>query len=149
MSKEVNLNKSLYKTELVFLKLLLPIMGLSYAVTSCASFIPFAINPYIQIIAHFFGMFLAPMIFMLISSYVFKFCEYHRLFIYYIIVDELLRQIDWYFRLPISNESMYKIHVWLTAVFVIAFIILFIYKKYKSNLKVCKDDTKNNKKSSC
>jgi hypothetical protein len=39
----------------------------------------------IPILASIAGMSLIPLIFMYISSYVFKFCEYHRMFLHYIV----------------------------------------------------------------
>ena len=79
------------------------------------------------------------MVFLLISSKVFKFCSYHRLFIYYVLVDELLLLTDWYFKIPISNEAICHIHFGIAIVFLSLAIGIFIYKKFKGNIKICKD----------
>ena len=140
MNKD-NLNKTLYETEIAFLKLLLPIMGISYML-NCLGYYW---SSWIQIATHFLGLVVAPMVFMLISSYVFKFCSYHRLFIYYIIIDELLRLIDWYFGIPISNKAIADVHLALAFIFIALALGLFIHKRRKDKLKICKD-VKNNKK---
>ena len=141
MSREDTLNKTLYKAEIAFLKLLLPIMGFSYLLNSLASYF----SSGVQIVTHYLGLVIAPMVFMLISSYVFKFCTYHRLFIYYIIVDELLLLTDWYFHIPISNKAICIVHFIIAGVFLSLAIGMFIYKKVKGNLKVCKDVTNHKK----
>ena len=68
MSREEFLNKTLYKTELVFLKLLLPIMAFSYLLNSLACY--FSVG--VQLVTHYLGLVVAPMIFLLISSKVFS-----------------------------------------------------------------------------
>lgn len=57
----------------------------------------------VQVMLHYMGLVLAPLLFMYLSSHVFKFCSYHRLFIYYITIVELLNIVDWYFIIPFDT----------------------------------------------
>lgn len=50
----------------------------------------------IPILASIAGMSLIPLIFMYISSYVFKFCEYHRMFLHYIAVNDIINIYEVY-----------------------------------------------------
>lgn len=40
------------------------------------------------------------LMFLYLSSYVFKFCEYHRMFLHYIVVCNVIDTIDVYYGLP-------------------------------------------------
>lgn len=70
-------SKNLYKVELYLLKIMLMVIALAYLVNTVSSY--FGVD--IPILASIAGMSLIPLIFMYISSYVFKFCEYHRMFL--------------------------------------------------------------------
>lgn len=73
-------SKNPYKVELYLLKIMPMVIALAYLVNTVSSY--FGVD--IPILASIAGMSLIPLIFMYISSYVFKFCEYHRMFLHYI-----------------------------------------------------------------
>lgn len=81
-----------------------------------------------QIGTHYIGLFLAPMMYLYMSSIVFKFCWYHRLFIWYMLLSEGLTITDWYFRIPISNEAICMVQFAIAAAFVLGVIIYYITK---------------------
>lgn len=62
------------------------VIALAYLVNTVSSY--FGVD--IPILASIAGMSLIPLIFMYISSYVFKFCEYHRMFLHYIAVNDII-----------------------------------------------------------
>ena len=68
-------SKNLYKVELYLLKIMPMVIALAYLVNTVSSY--FGVD--IPILASIAGMSLIPLIFMYISSYVFKFCEYHKI----------------------------------------------------------------------
>ena len=82
-----------------------------------------------QVVIHFIGLVLAPLLFMYLSSHVFKFCSYHRLFIYYVIIVELLNVVDWYFTIPYDNPIITIIHDIVTVLLFIGIAIQLIVKK--------------------
>ena len=79
-------SKNLYKVELYLLKIMPMVIALAYLVNTVSSY--FGVD--IPILASIAGMSLIPLIFMYISSYVFKFCEYHRMFLHYIAVNDII-----------------------------------------------------------
>lgn len=132
------INKSLYKVDLFLLKLLPMIMCAGYLIASYgATFqITSGFGIVLQIVSHYLGLVLAPMLFMYISSHVFKFCNYHRMFIHYILVMNLMNVTNWYFRIPISNELYNSIQHWITIVF--GLIAIGMYIKKRRQIKLCK-----------
>lgn len=131
MGKE-DINKNLYKITLVVLKFLPMTVAFSFMLnTLCAYYqVPF------QIVTHYLGITIAPLLFMYLTSTVFHFCNYHRIFIHYIAIVELFNLTDWYFGIPISNKDICLIHIWVSIVFIICAIIMYINKK--KQIKICK-----------
>ena len=78
---------------------------------------------------HYIGLVFAPLLFMYLSSHIFSFCSYHRLFIYYVIFVELLNIIDWYFFIPFDNQIIVIIHNILDSLLIIGIIMQFIIKR--------------------
>lgn len=137
-------SKSLYKLDLFLLKLLPVIMSFSYIFNlTCAYY-----ECDFQAFPHFLGITLPPLIFMYISSYVFKFCSYHRMFIHYITFVECLCIIDYYWGIPVSDKFICEAHYIITYIFMGAALILYIKKKREDNLKLCKNVTNNKETSS-
>lgn len=89
----------------------------------------FLMNTILQVIIHLIGLVIAPISFMYISSYVFQFCNYHRMFIHYITLSELIDVIDYYFNIPLSDIIMSKIRLIVGIVFLIIAIIMYIKKR--------------------
>lgn len=82
-----------------------------------------------QVIVHFIGLVLAPLLFMYLSSHVFRFCSYHRLFIYYVGAMELLNVVDWYTFMPLNNSITGTIHTIINWLLFIGIGIHFILKR--------------------
>lgn len=70
-----------------------------------------------------------PYLFLLVSSFVFKFCKYHRMMIYYIGVTETLSWIDYYKAMPISDN------VYFVILFIILGIFIFLTTYFKIKRK--------------
>ena len=130
------LNKDLYKVDLFLLKLLPVIMVISHIIASYGAIFQVVSGAaiIIQIVSHYLGLVIAPIAFMYISSHVFQFCNYHRMFIHYIAVIELMNVTNWYFRIPITNELYNGIQVTITIVFAILAIIMYIKKRRQIRL---------------
>lgn len=71
------------------------------------------------------GMSLLPWIFMYVAATVFKFCAYHKMFLYYILVVDIINIADYYFGIPIGDLELFMIHGAITGVTL--FIILYLY----------------------
>ena len=68
-------------------------------------------------------------LFMIIASFAFRFCIWHRLPIYYSMILHLLSAIDYYFNIGITNSIILFIIILIT----IIFIILGMYLKNRYN----------------
>lgn len=66
-------------------------------------------------------------IFFYISSYVFRFCEYHRMFIHYNTIMWILNIYDMYIGVPLDDRGLLSIYLIVTGIFL--FIILYLYVK--------------------
>lgn len=135
MSTENNLkSKELYKLTLSTLKLLPMIMCFSYLIM----FVLANTIEDLVIIPHILGTVIAPLAFLYLTSYVFKFCAFHRMFIHYYAFIELLNVTDYYIRIPISDEAITTLHDSVTIVFLVLVVITYIIKFKKDKcLKQC------------
>ena len=126
---ETTLSKTLYKSTLVLLKVLPMIMAFSYLVM----FVLANTIESLVIVPHIIGTVIAPLVFLYLTSYVFKFCAFHRLFIHYYTFVELLNVTDYYIRIPISDKAITTLHDSVTIVFLILAVVTYIikYKKDK------------------
>lgn len=144
MKNELLQTKELYKADLFLLKLLPFIMAVSHVISTYCALLELntGIIFAMQIISHYLGLVLAPMMFMYISSKVFQFCNYHRMFIHYILILELMNVTNWYFKVPISNLLWNNIQDAITIGFFIAAIVMYITKKRQT--KLCKNAEPSN-----
>lgn len=139
MDKDILINKQLYKVDLFLLKLLPVLMcgGLIIASYGATFQITAEFGIILQIVSHYVGLVMAPIMFMYISSYVFKFCNYHRMFIHYIAIIELMNVTNWYFKIPITNDLYNGIQITITITFLLLAIGMYLYKR--KQLKLCKE----------
>jgi hypothetical protein len=126
-------SKLLYKILLLLLKYIPLIIGLFYMINTITAYIGIDL----PILSNIAGMSLLTWLFMYIAAIVFKFCIYHRMFLYYILVTDIINIIDYYYNIPISNFNILMIHSSITCICL--FLILFFYvKSYKK--RVTKDN---------
>ena len=123
MEKEVNLNKVSYKLMLLVLKVLPILCSLGYSINIILSYFDIDIT-WIGYIIH---VSLVPLIFIYISSIVFKFCAYYKVFIYYIGINEILNILDYNELLPISDKGLFILNLFIIALML--FILLYIHVK--------------------
>jgi hypothetical protein len=121
--EDVRRNKLLYKTEILVIKVLPILISLLYFIGTTLSC--FSID--VSIITYLSGMSLIPLLFMYLSSYVFNFCEYHRMFLHYILFNIILNCIDWYIGIPLNNRQFLGLFLIVSCIFL--FVILYLYLK--------------------
>lgn len=121
MAVEGNLKSSLYKLEIVIIKVLPFIIA--------ALYILFTILDYIEICSTLVNyiVYLMFFLFLYVSSYVFKFCEYHRMPIHYALGINLINVYDIYIGIPVDNYSMFGIYSIFTGIAI--FITVYLYVK--------------------
>ena len=116
-------NKSLYKIELYLLKVMPMLIAAIYLINTVLSYYDIIL----PVLSYIGGLSLILLVFMYISSYVFRFCMFHRMFIHYNTLMWLLNIYDMYIGIPVNDRGLLSIYLIITTVFM--FIILHIYVK--------------------
>lgn len=132
MGVEVNSlrSKHLYKIELYLLKVMPMLLAVIYLMSTVLSYYDIIVPA----LSYIGGLSFIPLIFMYISSYVFRFCSYHRMFLHYIVINDSINLIDYYYTLPISDWNLFIVHMSIAGTSL--FIILYLYvKHHKQNTK--------------
>lgn len=139
MVKEGNLrSKSLYKLLLIMLKYIPILIALFYMVNTITAYIRIDI----PVLSNIAGMSLFTWIFMYLSAIVFKFCFYHKMFLYYILITDIINIINYYIGIPITDFELLMLHSMIIGI--LLFIVLYVYvKNYKRFIN------KNNKRYRC
>lgn len=126
MEKEEKLNKSLYRIELYLIKVIPMVLSGIALLNTVLSY--FYID--VPLLSYLGGVSVLTIAFLYLSSYVFKFCAYHRMFIHYITLNWVLNIIDYYIGIPLDNKELFMMYMIITGIFL--FIVLYL------KLKVCK-----------
>lgn len=121
-------NKSLYKTLLILLKYIPIIIALFYIVNTLGAL--FGID--LPVLNNIAGMSLLTWVFMYLAALVFKFCIYHRMFLYYILVTDIINIIDYYIGIPVDSYGIVMIHS--VVIGILLFIILYFYVKHNKKV---------------
>ena len=106
------------------LKYIPMLISFIYAVNTFAVFVGIDI-PAANNIA---GMSLLTWIFIYIATIVFKFCIYHRMFLYYILIVDIINITDYYIGIPISDYNLFILYSIIT----IISLFLILYFKIKN-----------------
>lgn len=123
-------NKDLYKIKLYLLKTMPMLLAAIYLVNTVLSYYDIII----PVLSYIGGLSFIPLVFMYISSYVFRFCSYHRMFLHYIVINDLINLTDYYYTLPISDWGLFILHMSIAGVSL--FVILYLYVKgHSKNVK--------------
>ena len=124
MGVEGNLkSKRLYKVQLYTLKIIPMIMAFVSLLNSVLSY--FGID--LPIFSYICSCSVVTLVFLYLSSYVFLFCNYHRMFLHYVVVTWFINIIDLYIGIPISDLSYLCLQMIIAGISL--FIILYMYVK--------------------
>lgn len=123
MDVEANLNKALYKIQLYLIKVIPMVMAFISLVNTVFSYYDIDL----PILSYIGGYSILTIVFLYLTSYVFKFCEYHRMFIHYIVVNWALNIYDAYIGIPLNDRGLLITYLTITGIFL--FIILHLYVK--------------------
>lgn len=123
VGESLKINRLYYKLFIIILKYIPVIIALCYVLNTVTAIFGIYIEP----LSNIAGMSLLTWIFLYIATYVFRFCMYHRMFLWYILVDDLLNIADYYYELPIETCNLLMIYNSIIGIFL--FIILYLYVK--------------------
>ena len=90
------------------------------------------------ILSYLGGTSIFTLIFLYLSSYVFKFCSYHRMFLHYVLITWIINITDYYIGIPIDDLEYLCLQLIVAGISL--FIILYLY--VKNNKKAA---TRNNR----
>ena len=132
MAVEASLrSKYLYKIEVSIMKYIPFLIAGIYFINTFLSL--FGIEA--VVCSYIAGLSFLPWLFLLLSSFVFRFCSYHRVPLYYIIVNDVINITDEYVGIPIDNKWYIILHLIL---FSLCFITVFTLRKKCNNDKSTK-----------
>lgn len=119
------MDRLLYKITVIVLKILPMLLAFITLLNSILSYF----NIDLVIISYIGGVSLIPILFIYITSYTFKFCEYHRMFLHYIVVTWIINIIDLYIGIPINDLKYLCLQMIIAGISL--FLILYFYLKRK------------------
>lgn len=117
-------SKTLYKVEIGLLKIIPMVLAGIYLSNTILSYF---LDIDLIILSYIGGISLLPLIFLYLSSYVFRFCIYHRVFLHYITINELILILDTHIGLPISDLEYFCLQMSIFGISL--FLILYLYVK--------------------
>ena len=118
-------NKTLYRIFLIFLKIIPMLMAGLFLLNTVLSY--FDID--YSIISYLAGVGFIPWLFIMVASYTLRFCEYHRMFLWYILMNNIVCWIDDNFGLPVSDRGYLVLHFIIAGIFM--FLVLYFHQKCK------------------
>ena len=121
-----SLSKPLYKIEMGILKVIPMLLAGCYFLNTTLSYF----NIDTPLFSYIGGMSLLPLLFVYLSSFVFRFCVYHRMFLYYIFVSDCISYYDLYIGIPVGNRELFVFNESIAGLFLFG----ILYLKFK----VCK-----------
>jgi len=120
-----SVNKYQYKLLLGFLK----VLPMLLAICNCA-------NTYLSfygldapILSYIGGISFTGWLFIYIAAIVFKFCIYHRMFLYYVLFNNFFTIYEFQYGIPLSDAAFIRVYSFITGIFL--FLILFYYRREK------------------
>ena len=123
---ENGVGKVLYKIELLLIKVIPFIIMFCYALNN----ILYYFDIEVIFLSTFSGLSILTWIFLYISSFVFKFCIYHRLPLYYILTIDTINYYDYLIGLPISDKRLFILDIIIIGIFLL-FIVYFKFKQHE------------------
>ena len=120
--------RSEYKLLIIVLKFIPMLTALCYMSSTIFNYFGYNIEP----LSNFGGMSLLTWLFIYLASIVFNFCSYHRVFLWYIFIDDIFNIIDYYITIPISTDSILMLHNILIGITL--FTVLILYVKDNKNI---------------
>lgn len=122
------LSRNLYKVLLLILKVIPMLCALGCLLNTILAYVGIDV----PVLSYIGSMSVLTWTFILIASFVFKFCIYHRIFLYYILIIDVIDTIDYYIGIPISDYNLLVLHIIITGT--ILFLILYFYVRNHKNI---------------
>jgi hypothetical protein len=112
-----------YKYFLGFLKIIPMLIAILYLINSILSYF----NIDLIIWSLLGGLSVLPWLFIYMASFALRFCAYHRMFLYYVLVVDVINYIDYYYGIPFTDKYMFVLHIIVAGLFL--FLVLYFHQK--------------------
>lgn len=119
--------RRLYKSVIVAIRIIPMLLAAVAVLNTVLSY--FGIDA--PILSYIGGVSLFPLVFLYLSSYAFRFCEYHRMFLHYVSVNWILNIYDYYIGIPVSEKGIFMLYAIITCIFL--FLILYYHQKCRKD----------------
>lgn len=114
--------RSEYKLLIIVLKFIPILTALCYMSSTIFNYFGYNIEP----LSNVGGMSLLTWLFIYLASIVFNFCSYHRVFLWYIFIDDIFNIIDYYITIPISTDNILMLHNIFIGITLFTVLILYV-----------------------
>ena len=131
LRNKVRLEKCLYKIEIYILKVIPVVLALICFLNTVLCY--FGID--LPILTYVGGVSFLTIGFLYLSSYAFKFCSYHRMFLHYIVVINVLSYIDMVFGIPINDFNLLILYTSIALLFMLLIVVNIRNERNKENNK--------------
>lgn len=121
--EEKQVNKTLYRLLLLAAKVIPMLLAFLHFVNILFGY--FNIDS--TILTYLGGISFLPILFLYITSYALKFCAYHRMFIHYCVITNIINIYDEYIGIDIDNER----YIMLLLILTIIMLFITLYLKLK------------------
>lgn len=122
------MTKPIYKLSLIMIKAIPMCIAFVYLLNSLLSY--FDID--VSMLSTIGGMSILTLILMYCLSIAFKFCAYHRMFLHYILIEDVINYIDYYTKGTLcTDRELFVLHSIIACI--VLFLILILKFKYKKN----------------
>ena len=118
-------SKRLYKLVIIYLRIIPGLLAVCTFLDTLTQLLGYTIVLFSMI----GGISFLTLAFLYMASYVFHYCKYHRMFLHYVLVNNILSFYEEQFGLPVSFNGLIAIFSVVACVFL--FFILYYYKKEK------------------
>ena len=123
--EEKRVNKKWYKVTLELLK----VIPMLLAICDALNTLFYLVGIDTILFSAIGGISFLTLAFLYLVSYVFKYCIYHRMFLHYILINNIINTIEYTVGLPVSFFGLCCILSLNAAIFL--FLILYFYRKEK------------------
>lgn len=123
-----NLNRKYHKALLYLIKVIPIIIAFSYMFDVILSYF----NMDVPALSYLTGTSFITLALLYMASFVFKFCPYHRMFIHYVALYNIITAYDYHFGIPLANKALYN------TMFFISIVVMFtiLYHHVKGDKKI-------------
>lgn len=130
--EENTITRDLHRLLLFSLKVIPMLLALVSLLNTILSYMDIDV----PLLSYIGGISLLPLLFLYLSSYAFRFCNYHRMFLHYVSVNWILNIYDYYIGIPLSDKSLFMMYMIITGITL--FIILYQKKRCSLNGRINK-----------